>query len=52
MVGSADTVARGLREFIARTGADEIMMVSHIYDHFQRVRSYEIAAELRGALVE
>lgn len=52
MVGSADTVAQGLREFIARTGADEIMMVSHIYDHGRRVRSYEIAAELRGAVAQ
>jgi alkanesulfonate monooxygenase SsuD/methylene tetrahydromethanopterin reductase-like flavin-dependent oxidoreductase (luciferase family) len=48
MVGAAATVRQGLEDFIARTGADEIMIVSHIYDHAKRVRSFEIAAEIRG----
>jgi luciferase family oxidoreductase group 1 len=48
LVGSPDTVRRGLEQFIARTGPDEIMIVSHIYDHAARVRSYEIAAGLMG----
>ncbi len=43
-VGSAGTVARGMRDFLARTGADEAIVVSHIYDHGARLRSYEIAA--------
>ena len=50
MVGSPSTVREGLRTFIARTGADEIMIVSHIYDHASRVRSYEIAADVRDGL--
>jgi luciferase family oxidoreductase group 1 len=43
-VGSADTVAREMRDFIERTGADELIFVSHIHDHAARLRSYEIAA--------
>jgi alkanesulfonate monooxygenase SsuD/methylene tetrahydromethanopterin reductase-like flavin-dependent oxidoreductase (luciferase family) len=45
-VGSADTVAREMRDFISRTGADELIVVSHVYDHMARLRSYEIAAGL------
>ena len=44
MVGSAATVHDDLRDFIARTGADELVIVSHIYDHAARLRSYEITA--------
>jgi luciferase family oxidoreductase group 1 len=46
VVGSAETVQRGLDAFIALTGADELMITSHIYDHGARLRSYEIVAEL------
>jgi luciferase family oxidoreductase group 1 len=46
MVGSPETVREGLESFIARTKPDEIMIVSHVYDHEARVRSYEIAARL------
>jgi luciferase family oxidoreductase group 1 len=44
--GSPATVRRGLEAFVARTGADELMVVSAIYDHAARVRSYEILAEV------
>lgn len=44
-VGSPETVRRGLREFVERTGADELMVTSQIFDHAARLRSYEIAAE-------
>ncbi|MGD9902200.1 MAG: LLM class flavin-dependent oxidoreductase [Vicinamibacterales bacterium] len=43
-VGSPATVAAGVAEFVARTGADELIVASHIYDHAARLRSYEIAA--------
>ncbi|MBK0393874.1 LLM class flavin-dependent oxidoreductase [Ramlibacter algicola] len=46
--GSADTVRRGLREFIERTQADEVMVTSQIFDHAARLRSYEILAGLLG----
>jgi luciferase family oxidoreductase group 1 len=49
-VGSPETVKAAITAFIKRTGADELMIASHIYDHDARVRSYEIAAELRSTL--
>jgi alkanesulfonate monooxygenase SsuD/methylene tetrahydromethanopterin reductase-like flavin-dependent oxidoreductase (luciferase family) len=49
-VGSRETVRAGLERFIERTGADELMVASAIFDHRARVRSYEILAELRKVL--
>jgi alkanesulfonate monooxygenase SsuD/methylene tetrahydromethanopterin reductase-like flavin-dependent oxidoreductase (luciferase family) len=43
VVGSAETVRRGLQAFGERTGADELMLASQIYDHEARLRSYELA---------
>ena len=48
VVGSPETVRRGLEAIVARTGADELMLASQIYDHAARLRSYELAA---GVLV-
>ncbi len=45
-VGSADTVAREMRDFVDRTSADELIVVSHIHDHAARLRSYEITAAI------
>ncbi len=47
-IGSPDSVRRSLKEFIVRTGADELIITSQIYDHHARLRSFEIAAEIRG----
>lgn len=47
--GAPGTVEAGLREFITRTGADELMVSSHIYDHQARLRSFTLAAQLREA---
>ncbi|MGO4376202.1 LLM class flavin-dependent oxidoreductase, partial [Paenibacillus sp. MCAF20] len=46
IIGSPDTVKRKLDDFIAATGADEIMIAAHIYDHQARLRSYEIVSSL------
>ncbi|HEX5476243.1 MAG TPA: LLM class flavin-dependent oxidoreductase [Burkholderiales bacterium] len=46
VVGSPETVRRGMEDFVALTGVDELMVVSAIYDHAARVRSYEILAGL------
>ena len=43
-VGSPATVRRGLEAFVARTGADELIVASQIYDHAARLRSYELVA--------
>ena len=51
VVGSPETVRRGLEAFVARTGADELMLASQIYDHAARLRSYELAAGIPAAAV-
>jgi len=43
-------VQRGLQDFIDRTGADELMITSQMFDHGARLRSYEIAARVRDKL--
>ncbi len=47
VVGAARTVERGLNEFIEITKPDELMIAALIYDQAARLRSYEIAAEVR-----
>jgi luciferase family oxidoreductase group 1 len=44
--GSPDTVRQGLASFVDRTGVDEIIVASAIYDHKARLRSYEIVADI------
>jgi luciferase family oxidoreductase group 1 len=44
--GSPDTVRRGLDDFTAETGVNEIIIASAIYDHAARLRSYELVAEM------
>lgn len=44
-VGAPDTVRTALAQFVADTGADEIMVASAIYEHAARLRSYELLAE-------
>ena len=48
IVGGPDTVRRKLDEFIATTGADEVIVTANIHDHEARKRSYEIVAEVAG----
>ncbi len=45
IVGSPQTVWAGLDSLIVETGADEVMIVSDIYDHAKRLRSFEIIAD-------
>jgi luciferase family oxidoreductase group 1 len=45
-VGSPAVIRPAIEAFIARTRADELIVVSHIYDHAARLRSYELAATL------
>jgi luciferase family oxidoreductase group 1 len=48
LVGSAETVRAGLERYVESTGADELMVVSSVYDHGARVRSYELLADVAG----
>ena len=43
-IGAPRTVRASLNAFIERTGADELMITSQIYDHSARLRSYEITS--------
>jgi luciferase family oxidoreductase group 1 len=49
VVGAPDTVREGLQRLVNTTRADELMIVSNIYDHSKRVRSYEIVAEVAAS---
>jgi luciferase family oxidoreductase group 1 len=49
-IGSEQTVLHAVSDFIARTGADELMIASQIFDHAARLHSYEIAAKVRDTL--
>ncbi|MDP9019148.1 MAG: LLM class flavin-dependent oxidoreductase [Candidatus Eremiobacteraeota bacterium] len=51
-VGSPHTVAKGIEAFITRTGADEVMIASMIFEHTARLRSYEIAATTQEMLLQ
>jgi luciferase family oxidoreductase group 1 len=46
VVGSPQTIRDGLTRLIEKTGADELMVASAIYDHGARLRSYEILADV------
>jgi alkanesulfonate monooxygenase SsuD/methylene tetrahydromethanopterin reductase-like flavin-dependent oxidoreductase (luciferase family) len=48
IVGSPATVGDKLADFIGRTGADEVMVTSSIFDHQARLRSFEIVAQAHG----
>jgi luciferase family oxidoreductase group 1 len=50
VVGSPETVRRGVEAFVRRTGADELMVTAQMFDHAARVRSFEILAEANRAL--
>ena len=50
VVGSPETVKRGIEAFARRTNADELMVTSHVFDHAARVRSFEILADVRREL--
>ena len=51
VVGTGDQVRAGLDAIVARTGANELMIASQIYDHAARLASYEIAAQAVGESV-
>ncbi len=44
-IGTRDEVARGIAAFVARTGVDELMITSAVYDHQARRRSIALAAD-------
>ena len=51
IIGAHDTVRRGVDALLERTNADELMIVSDMYDPEKRRRSVEIIAEVLGKKV-
>ena len=49
-VGTPDEVLPDLRTFLQRTGADELIVNCHVFDHRVRRRSLELLASLRERL--
>ncbi|MBO9540587.1 LLM class flavin-dependent oxidoreductase [bacterium] len=45
VIGTPETVRSGLESLIAQTGADELIVTSHIFEHAARLRSFELIAE-------
>ncbi len=50
VIGSRETVKRGLAAFLQRTRVDELMVTAAIHDHAARLRSFEIVAGIRDEL--
>lgn len=48
VVGSKETVRSGLEALVAETQADELIIVSDVYDHAERLRSLQLIAEAAG----
>jgi luciferase family oxidoreductase group 1 len=48
IVGSPETVADGLADLLEATDADELMVTTVVHGQADRLRSYEILAELAG----
>jgi hypothetical protein len=45
-VGGPTTVKKNVESFLDKTQVDEIMAVSHIYEHSARLRSFEMLSSL------
>jgi alkanesulfonate monooxygenase SsuD/methylene tetrahydromethanopterin reductase-like flavin-dependent oxidoreductase (luciferase family) len=52
IIGSPNTVRKGIEALVEETGADELIVVSDVYDHAERRRSIELIAEAGGLSAE
>ena len=50
IIGSPETVRAGIAALVDETGADELMIVSDVYDHSARLRSFELIAAANEAI--
>src|SRR5271169_799141 len=44
IIGSPNTVRKGIEALVEETGADELIVVSDVYEHSERLRSIELIA--------
>ncbi|WP_291858310.1 LLM class flavin-dependent oxidoreductase [Bradyrhizobium sp.] len=49
IIGARDTVRTGIDALITETGADELMIVSDVFEHDARLHSFNLIAEAGGA---
>jgi luciferase family oxidoreductase group 1 len=49
IVGSPDTVREGIEALVAETQADELIVVSDVYDHAKRLESFELITDAAAA---
>ena len=49
VVGSTETIRKGLDAFVAETEVNEVMVVSDVFDHLARLRSIEMIASAMNA---
>ena len=52
IIGSPNTVRKGIAALVEETGADELIVVSDVYDHAERLRSITLIAEAGGLSAE
>ncbi|QND46009.1 LLM class flavin-dependent oxidoreductase (plasmid) [Rhizobium lusitanum] len=50
IIGSRDTVRTGIDALLAETRADELMIVSDVFEHSARIRSLELIAQAAGIM--
>ena len=49
VVGGPETVRKDMDALVERTAVDEVMVMTQVYDHADRLRSYDILADLYSA---
>jgi len=52
IIGGPDTVRNGLYDLVAETGADELIIVSDVFDHAARITSIRLIAEAAGVAAD
>ncbi|MCW9708475.1 LLM class flavin-dependent oxidoreductase [Fodinibius salsisoli] len=45
-IGSKETIQKELTEFIDKTGANELMIASYVYDYQERIKSHRLFSEI------
>ena len=50
VIGSPETVKRGVAAFLKKTQVDELIVTAAIHDHAARLRSFELVAQVRDSL--
>ncbi|MCC5986195.1 MAG: LLM class flavin-dependent oxidoreductase [Pararhodobacter sp.] len=48
IIGGPETIRAGIAELLERTGADELMVVSDLFDFEKRCRSFELISDIAG----